>query len=156
MTTTMEQTRFFEPDEAAIGRFLQHCRRTRHPAKVPVIRPGDPADTLYYIIEGSVAVSLEDEEGNELVLAYLNPGDFIGEMGLFMEPRRRDALVRTRTECELAEIRYSKLRTLMDSELSEDLSPLLFALGVQLSKRLLHTSRKVLSLIHISEPTRPY
>lgn len=143
MMTTMDRTRFYEPDEAAIERFLKHCRRTRHPAKVPVIRPGDPADTLYYIVDGSVAVSLEDEEGNELVLAYLNPGDFIGEMGLFMETRRRDALVRTRTECELAEIRYTKLRQLLDSELADDLSPLLFALGVQLSKRLLHTSRKV-------------
>lgn len=139
----MNQTEFFEPDQAAIERFLKHCRRTRYPAKVPVIRPGDPADTLYYIISGSVAVSLEDEDGNELVLAYLNPGDFIGEMGLFMEPRRRDALVRTRTECELAEVRYTKLRQLMDSELAEDIAALLFALGVHLSKRLLHTSRKV-------------
>lgn len=139
----MIQPEFYEPDQQAIERFLKHCRRSRHPAKVPIIRPGDPADTLFYIISGSVAVSLEDEEGNELVLAYLNPGDFIGEMGLFMEPRRRDALVRTRTECELAEVRYTKLRQLMSSDLSEDIAALFFALGVQLSKRLLHTSRKV-------------
>lgn len=139
----MDNTNFYEPDAGAIERFLKHCRRTNLPARAIVVRPGDPADTLYYIISGSVAISLEDEEGNDLVLAYLNEGDFIGEMGLFMEPRRRDAMVRTRTECELAEIKYARLRQLVASELSDDFSALLFALGVQLSKRLLHTSRKV-------------
>jgi len=139
----MDKTRFYEPDESAIERFLKFCRRSKYPPRSPVIRPGDPADTLYLIISGSVAVSLEDEDGNELVLAYLNAGDFIGEMGLFMEPRRRDALVRSRTECELAEIKYSRLRQLMDSELQDDVAQLLFALGLQLAKRLLHTSRKV-------------
>lgn len=139
----MDDSLFYKPDEKAIERFLKHCRRTTLPARAIVIRPGDPADTLFYIVSGSVAVSLEDEDGNELVLAYLNAGDFIGEMGLFMEPRRRDAMVRARTQCELAEIRYTKLRQLLESELREDFSALLFALGVQLSKRLLHTSRKV-------------
>lgn len=140
---TMETSRFIEPDQAAIERFLSHCRHTHHLAKVPVIRPGDPADSLYYIITGSLVISLEDEAGNEVILAYANAGDFIGEMGLFMETRRRDATVRTRTDCELAEIQYSKLRQLLKGELKEDASELIFALGKQLSERLLHTNRKV-------------
>jgi len=49
---------------------------------------GRLADILYYIIGGSVEVMIEDEDGNEMVLAYLNKGQFFGEMGLFYEQRR--------------------------------------------------------------------
>ena len=34
---------------------------------------------------------LEDGEGRELVLAYLNPGDFFGEIDLFNEHVNRSA-----------------------------------------------------------------
>jgi CRP-like cAMP-binding protein len=32
------------------------------------------AYVLYYIVDGSVEVMIEDEDGNEMVLAYLNKG----------------------------------------------------------------------------------
>lgn len=70
------------PEPVHIERFLALCHR-RHPSKSPIIRPGDMVNTLYYIIEGSLAVMSEDDEGRELILAYVNEGDFIGEMGLF-------------------------------------------------------------------------
>jgi CRP-like cAMP-binding protein len=59
--------------------------------------PGDPANTLYYVIEGSLAVCTEDEQGRELILAYISRGQFIGEMGLFVEQAQRESMVRTRT-----------------------------------------------------------
>ena len=61
-----------------------------------VIHAGDLPDVLYYIVSGSVEVMIEDEEGNEMVLAYLNKGQFFGEMGLFYEQPQRSAWVRTR------------------------------------------------------------
>ncbi len=63
----------------AINRFLSYAV----PSKTVVIHAGDLPDVLYYIISGSVEVMIEDEEGNEMVLAYLNRGQFFGEMGLF-------------------------------------------------------------------------
>ena len=64
--------------------FLSHCHRRRYPAKSTIIYAGDQGDTLYYIIKGSVTVMIEDDsDGKEIILAYLNPGDFFGEMGLF-------------------------------------------------------------------------
>ena len=71
------------------ARVLAQCHRRRYPSKTAIIRPGDSANILYFIIEGSVTVSSEDEEGRELILAYINPGEFIGEMGLFVETPRR-------------------------------------------------------------------
>src|SRR6185437_8520773 len=64
----------FAPDPASMERFLALCHRRRY-----------PANTLYYVIDGSLAVCTEDEQGRELILAYINRGQFIGEMGLFVE-----------------------------------------------------------------------
>jgi CRP/FNR family cyclic AMP-dependent transcriptional regulator len=68
---------------------------------------------LYYIVKGSVAVLIKDEEGKEMILSYLNQGDFIGELGLFEEGQERSAWVRAKTACEVAEISYKKFRQLI-------------------------------------------
>jgi len=122
----------------SIDRFLEHCHRRRYPAKSVIIYAGDQPDVLYYIIDGSVTVLIEDEEGHEIVLAYLNPGDFFGEMGLFGEDTNRSAWVRTKSQCELAEISYSRYR-----QLAEEDPGILFALAGQMAARLRSTSRKV-------------
>ncbi len=130
-------------DRPAMERFLEHCQRRRFPSKTAIIRPGDSANILYYVIDGSLTVSSEDEEGRELILAYLNRGEFIGEMGLFVETPKREVMVRTRAPCELAEIGYERLFSLFEGDLAKDCPKLLFAIGSQLTNRLLHTSRKV-------------
>lgn len=138
----------------ALQRFLAHCHRRKYTAKSPVIRPGDSAATLFYLIEGSASVLTEDESGRELILAYLNRGDFIGEMGLFVETPRRDVMVRTRTVCEMAEITYERLFQLLDGPLRDESPRLLFAIGAQLTSRLLHTSRKVSRLAFMDVTNR--
>lgn len=125
----------------SIDRFLEHCHRRRYPSKSVIIYAGDSPDVLYYIVEGSVTVLIEDEDGHEIVLAYLNKGDFFGEMGLFGESSKRSAWVRTRSECELAEISYSRFR-----QLAEEDAGILFALASQMAARLRTTSRKVSDL----------
>ncbi len=138
----------------SLQRFLGHCHRRRYPTKAPVIRPGDSAATLFYLIEGSASVLTEDESGRELILAYLNRGDFIGEMGLFVETPKRDVMVRTRTVCEMAEITYERLFQLLDGPLRDESARLLFAIGAQLTSRLLHTSRKVSRLAFMDVTNR--
>jgi CRP/FNR family cyclic AMP-dependent transcriptional regulator len=123
--------------------FLSFCHRRRYPAKTDIIHPGDPADILYYLIDGSVTIIIEDEEGKEIILTYLNKGDFIGEMGLFTPQANRSVLVRTRSECMLAEISYGRLEQLFEADLKAYMKDILYALGGQLTQRLLHTSRKV-------------
>ncbi|OGT22542.1 MAG: transcriptional regulator Crp [Gammaproteobacteria bacterium RBG_16_57_12] len=127
-------------ENPAVVRFLEHCHRRKYPAKTTLIRAGEPPDTLYYIIDGSVTVLMEDEDGREIVLAYLNPGDFFGEMGLFDERQEqgRSAMIRTRTQCELAEIAYARFR-----QIAKEHPDILFALSSQMALRLRNTSRKV-------------
>ena len=124
-----------------VEEFLSHCHRRRYPAKSTIIYAGDQGDTLYYIIKGSVTVVIEDDsDGKEMILAYLNPGDFVGEMGLF-DQEHRSAWIRTKTECEVGEISYGKF-----IELSHRHPEFLFAISKQIAQRLRDTTRKVSDL----------
>ena len=139
----VHNTNFFKLDIEALNRFLAYCHRRKFPKKTTIIRPGDLANTLYYIVSGSVTISFENEDGKELILAYLNAGDFIGEMGLFMSTERREVIVKTKENSELAEIGYHRLGNLFLSELKADAAQILYYIGTQLTHRLLQTSRKV-------------
>ncbi|MCB1874754.1 MAG: cyclic nucleotide-binding domain-containing protein, partial [Chromatiales bacterium] len=123
-------------EDPALESFLAHCHRHRYPAKTDIVFPGDPADTLYYIIEGSLTVIMEDEEGHEIILTYLNAGEFMGEMGVFLDVDNRGVLIRTRTACQLAEISYAQLNRLFEGPLKGFQTPLLYSLGRQLADRL--------------------
>jgi CRP/FNR family cyclic AMP-dependent transcriptional regulator len=122
----------------AINRFLSYCRIRTVPSKTVLIHAGDVPDILYYVVKGSVEVLIEDEEGNEMVLAYLNKGQFFGEMGLFNDQPQRSAWVRTRSQCELAEMTYPRFR-----QIAAESPTLLFELATQLASRLDRTNRKL-------------
>jgi CRP/FNR family cyclic AMP-dependent transcriptional regulator len=126
-----------------LSRFLSYCHTKKYPAKSDIIRPGDPADVLSFILQGSVSVMMEDEDGHELILTYLNKGDFIGEMGIFIQSANRSAMIRTRTPCLIAEISYTKLEHLLATDLQEFAIDIIHAMGTQLAERLVETSRKV-------------
>ncbi len=121
-----------------IDNFLAQCHRRKYPAKSTLIYAGDESDALYYIVKGSVTVIIEDDDGREMIMAYLNEGDFFGEMGLFDEDANRSAWIKAKTECEVAEISYSKFK-----ELSAEDADILFAVSAQIAGRLRATTRKV-------------
>ncbi|MGC1511040.1 cAMP-activated global transcriptional regulator CRP [Ketobacter sp. MCCC 1A13808] len=118
--------------------FLANTHRRKYPAKSTLIYAGDDSDALYYIIKGTVMVVIEDDDGREMIMAYLNEGDFFGEMGLFDEAAGRSAWIRAKTECEVAEISYNKFK-----QLAKEDADILFAVSAQIAGRLRATTRKV-------------
>ncbi|GAE52202.1 cAMP-regulatory protein [Xanthomonas arboricola pv. pruni str. MAFF 311562] len=155
MTTTVRNaTPSLALDAGTIERFLAHSHRRRYPTRTDVFRPGDPAGTLYYVISGSVSIIAEEDDDRELVLGYFGSGEFVGEMGLFIESDTREVILRTRTQCELAEISYERLQQLFQTSLSPDAPRILYAIGVQLSKRLLDTTRKASRLAFLDVTDR--
>ncbi len=121
--------------------FLEQCHLRQYPARTAIIHAGDASDSLFFIVKGSVSVVIEDDEGREMVVAYLNAGDFFGEMGLFEERPIRSAWIRAKSACEVAEISYRKFRDLARQD-----AGLMFALSAQLAGRLRVTTRKVSDL----------
>jgi len=131
----------FQKVDKTMEIFLENCHQKEYPAKSIIIKEGDPSTELYYIIEGSVSVIVEDVKGKEIVLAYLNPGDFFGEIGLFDDQHKRSAYVRAKTKCEIAKVSYEHLKSL------QSIFPvILFNIASQLAIRLRKTSRKVSDL----------
>lgn len=126
---------------AAIEAFLSHCHRRRYPKNSVIIYAGETPNSLYYVTEGSVSVVSEEDDGRELVLAYLNTGDFFGEMGLFSETPQRSAWIRARTQCEVAEIGYDAFR-----QVAQENPELIFNLATQMALRLRRTSSMVTRL----------
>jgi CRP/FNR family cyclic AMP-dependent transcriptional regulator len=118
--------------------FLSQCHRRRYPARSTIIYAGDKSDSLFYIIKGSVTVIIEDDDGREMIMAYLNEGDFFGEMGLFDEVSPRSAWIKAKIECEVAEISYNKFR-----DISAQDPKILYFIGEQMATRLRKTTRKV-------------
>ncbi|MBP9956668.1 cAMP-activated global transcriptional regulator CRP [Geopseudomonas guangdongensis] len=129
------------PRTKHLDKLLAHCHRRRYAAKSTIIYAGDRCESLFFIIKGSVTILIEDDDGREMIISYLNPGDFFGEMGLFEQgslAQERSAWVRAKTECEVAEISYAKFR-----ELAQQDPDILYTLGSQMAERLRQTTRKV-------------
>ncbi|AHF02694.1 cAMP-activated global transcriptional regulator CRP [Marichromatium gracile] len=124
--------------------FLSQCHTKTYDKNVDFIRQGQPAESLYYLIEGSAAALIDDaDERRTIMLAYINKGEFIGEMGLFVPQNTRSVIVRTRTKCKVAEITYQRLDRLLENEFKVYAKDFLYSVGYQLSTRLRQTSRKV-------------
>ncbi|VEJ09145.1 cAMP-regulatory protein [Actinobacillus delphinicola] len=121
--------------------FLSHCHIRKYPEKSTLIHAGEKADTLYYVIRGTVVVMVKDEEGKEMILTYLSDNEFFGESGLFDKNSVRNAWVKTRTSCQIAEISYRKFLQLVN------INPqILMYLAGQLSHRLHNTSKQASNL----------
>lgn len=118
--------------------FISGAHKRSFSPKHTIIHAGDAPQSLYLILEGSVSIMLEDDDGREIVLAYLGPGDFFGEMCLFPDQQARTAIVRTRTPTLVAEVGYQTFR-----ELVSKYPDIMFALAGQLAARLRDTTRRL-------------
>ena len=120
--------------------FLSAAHRRRYPRGSTIIYAGEESDSIFYITKGSVTVLIEDDSGREIIVAYLNAGDFFGEMAMFGEGTRT-AWVKAKTECEVAELSYTKF-----VDLSKRDTGMLYTLTSQLVDRLNKTTQKVSDL----------
>jgi HlyB family type I secretion system ABC transporter len=59
----------------------------------PIVREGEPADGFYVLVSGQARVVKQRENGEDISLNLLRPGDSFGEMGL-LEEASRNATVR--------------------------------------------------------------
>ena len=130
--------------ESDFKAFFAACHQRSYPAKSTIIHAGDVGDSLYFIVEGSVTVYVEDDDGHEIIVSYLNKGEFFGEMGLFEGQDTRSANIRAKAQCKLAEISYSRFH-----QFSVKHPGVLLELCSQLTDRLRRTTQKVSDLAFV-------
>jgi len=78
-----------------------------------IFREGDPGQTFYLILSGSVAVVRIASDGRETILSILKERDFFGEMSVF-DTSVRAAGVRTMTDAEVGVIERDDFLALID------------------------------------------
>jgi small-conductance mechanosensitive channel len=101
----------------------------------PVIRQGDPGESMFVILSGRVEVTAADHGGPTVSLAELGPGDYCGEMSL-MTGAARVASVVAMEETRVVEVSKANFRKVLEvrPELVDELGR---ALQVRMAERAL-------------------
>jgi CRP/FNR family cyclic AMP-dependent transcriptional regulator len=103
--------RDFADDEAAA---VAATVTDRHYGKHQfIVREGDPGDTFFILVKGSISVCRIAPDGRETILSILKEGDFFGEMSMF-DSSLRSASIKTLTEVEVGAIRQADFLILLD------------------------------------------
>jgi CRP-like cAMP-binding protein len=76
-----------------------HARLHTFREGAPLVREGEPGDSLHVIVSGSVRISISSSDGEEATIATLGPGETIGEFSIFDRlPRSATATATQKTQ----------------------------------------------------------
>ena len=69
-----------------------------YPSGTVIFQEGDPGDSLYIVIEGSVRIVVSSAKGEEATVALLGPGECVGDLALLDgRPRSASAIAAERS-----------------------------------------------------------
>lgn len=94
---------FSRVPEEQLVKIARVARYRRVPRATSIVHAGDPTDSLYVLVNGSIKVMNTNEEGREVILSILGPGEFFGEMGM-IDGSPRSATVVSIEACEVITI----------------------------------------------------
>jgi CRP/FNR family cyclic AMP-dependent transcriptional regulator len=77
----------------AVATLEQHSAVRSFRKNTVVIQKGDESSTLYAVLEGRLKVSIADNEGKEVILNTLGPGDHFGELAILGEGPRTATVI---------------------------------------------------------------
>jgi CRP/FNR family cyclic AMP-dependent transcriptional regulator len=103
--------------ENGLGKIVQH-----HRPKQTIFLQGEPADSVFYIQQGKVRLSVLSKQGKEATIALLGPGDFLGEGCIASDQPLRMGTATALTDCDVLRIETKKMiRTLHEEHGFSDL-----------------------------------
>lgn len=105
-----------------------------------VVHAGDRTDFVYFVLSGNLKVLVSDEEGREVILTMLGPGELFGEMGM-LDENPRSATVVAVSSANLIVIAKNDFRRVMQENFDVCLH-----IMKSLVQRLRHADRKIESL----------
>jgi CRP/FNR family transcriptional regulator, cyclic AMP receptor protein len=100
----VQQMREIPGEDLSIQTLLPHMTRRTFAAGETLVRKGDRADRLYYLIDGELEVADFKKA--------LAPGAMVGEIGVFAPNQARTATIICRTDCSVLELTESTARQL--------------------------------------------
>jgi CRP/FNR family transcriptional regulator, cyclic AMP receptor protein len=131
---------------------LAQLRRLLHDANLPAgshfITAEQPGEVVYVLIEGTVKIYVNQPDGREVILAFLGPGDTVGEMSL-IDSSGRSANVVTTEPSHLLWMDRATFQSCL-----QRMSPLSYNLVRLLSHRLRFANEQILALCTLDVPGR--
>jgi CRP-like cAMP-binding protein len=121
----LERNSFFRsclPEE--LKTIATHMHTRQYPPGTPIVKIGDPGDSMFLVSEGLLEVAIPNgSENHPLVVAKLLAGDFFGEMSLLAD-EPRSATVTSVLETVVYQIRRQHIRDLVHNrpEIAESMS----------------------------------
>jgi len=90
---------FSELSDDDLASLARLGNRRRYPKDGVVFFENEQGDSIFMISEGRVKVAILGDDGREIILSVLGPGDFFGEMALLdNEPRSATAIAAEESE----------------------------------------------------------
>ncbi len=80
----------------------------KYKRQLSIYQQGDPANELFYILNGKALDIINSEEGKQALIAVLGPDQFFGECCVTAEQVRKST-VEAATDCEVAVFQSSEL-----------------------------------------------
>ncbi len=106
---------FADMDDAAAVRLCELARLVEAPRRHLIVEAGSEGDGAYLLVSGKVKVFLADEDGREVILGTLGPGEVFGEMSLIDE-LPCSAHVETQEACTLARLAKTDFLNCLDGD----------------------------------------
>lgn len=123
-----------------ITTLLTYVQHRSYPRNTYVMHAGEETDSIYVVLSGKVKVIIADDQGREVILGFMGPQEFFGEMGI-LDDEPRSASVYTQEPCEM--LRLSKAGFLNCLKENSEVAMLVIR---NLVKRLRAADRKIESL----------
>lgn len=127
-------------DESHLNAISELATKRSFPKNTIIINEGDDTDSLYLILSGKVKIVLSDEDGKEIIISILEPGDYFGELSL-IDSEPRSARVITMLQSQFSIITKPEFSSLLDDNHNITLNML-----QGLSKRLRDANKNIESL----------
>jgi len=124
-----------------LDRVAAISRERSYPRNSVILFEDDPGDALYVVADGQVKVVLIGEDGREVILSVMGPGEFFGEMAL-IDDEPRSAHVIAMEDSGLLVIRREDFQDLLTQT-----PGIALVLLRELSRRLRRVDEKVGSLV---------
>jgi CRP-like cAMP-binding protein len=148
VTATSRVSIFSKLNPSDIEQLVKIVTRKNYGTDAAVFFQGEPSDSLYMLLKGSVKVTVTTEEGSEKILDILGPGEIFGELAM-LDGCPRSATVTTCEPTEMASISRKDFQNFSASR-----PEILWRLMESLCERLRKTSGNMLEMSSKEVPYR--
>ena len=131
---------FIDLDKQELEDVSESCTPRNYPKNSMIILEEEFGDIVFIIVIGTVKITRVNDEGKEVILSLLGPGEIFGEMAI-LDGEARSANALAQEDCELIAIQRSEFIRLLRRNFK-----ISFALMGELAKRLRKSDQQIEAL----------